>query len=282
MNITHVGCISVVAFAALSCQSLENEADADGYEKCCQLTEGEALKRIPPPFPDSRLTFYREQYGDPAGPAPETFVFKWEDGRVVPWGSHAGGADLASILHYLTELDPFEIEGDAELKSLIIPGDLVVDVNATREQIVRRLQEILHHELKQNLRLALRRINREVYVARGNFKFTSIDGKRTQIEIYGQELSTSHFGRGSGDLDKLLQWVARWIERPVLNEVTSPPTERMTWYYNLKYPFTDEERRLATDPNLVLKNLSKQTGLEFTKETRLMPVLVVERLDAPE
>ena len=68
-----------------------------------------------------------------------------------------------------------------------------------------------------------------------------------------------------------------WIEETVVSDVAMPPSGRISWHYNLEGPYTDEERRRAKDPQVVLQNITTQTGIVFEKERRKVPSVVIER-----
>ena len=287
MNFIRGGLFATLLITSISHQLPGEEAEADDYEQLCQIMGSEVLKRIPPPFPESRLAYYQEKEGRQAElipRGPENIYFRWDEGKLKRWGMSFGGANLSTVLRMLTELYPQEIVGDKELKGINIPGDFIVNVKASREDVVRRLEQILNEDMELNLSLAFREIEQDVYVARGEYKFTAINEDRKQVEIYGDKLNSdsSVGGGGSGDFNKFLEWVGMWIEQPIVSEVESPPSTRISWHYNLEGPFTDEERRRAKDPESVLNNLNKQTGLEFTREKRKVRMLALEQLKAPK
>lgn len=126
--------------------------------------------------------------------------------------------------------------------------------------------------------MSFRTIERDVYVAHGAYGFKPINAERPRIEIFGEQL-TSGGGGGSGSFTEFLNWVGMWIDQPIVNDVDMPVKERITWHYNLVAgPLVkEEERRLAKDPQLVLKYVTEQTEIAFTKEKRKVRLLVVER-----
>jgi hypothetical protein len=275
----------VTAMCVAAGDLVAKEPTADDYEKLLHIMGSEVLKRIAPPFPESRLAYYREKepgQADAISRPPSTFYFRWKDGEISRWGmSFSGkqGASLTTTLRMLTKLYPQEIVGDESLQEMNIPGDFVVNVDASKEAIVGRMQEILNKELMANVVLEFRDVEREVYVARGKFLHTPIAERGKRVEIYGERLNKnpSFGGGGAGDLNELLNWVGMWIEQPVVDDVATPPKQRISWHYNLDSPYTDEEQRKAKDPALVLKHLTEQTGLTFTKEKRKIRLLALER-----
>jgi hypothetical protein len=80
-----------------------------------------------------------------------------------------------------------------------------------------------------------------------------------------------------GDFAEFCEWVGRWIGAPLICEAAGTPRE-VTWRLHGHSPFTKEQDRQARDPELVLSNLAKQTGLKFARETRPVEVLLIESI----
>ena len=151
------------------------------------------------------------------------------------------------------------------------------------------------------IHLEFRNEPRDIYVARGRFHFTPLQiegdrfgpkaGKRTElsgdINIFGRRTYPGPItaGGGSGDFNECLKWVGRWIETPIVNEVTDAP-EEVSWRLHAAFRpgrkvqrshkgqvGTDEDH----DPALVLANIERQTEVHFTKERRSVKILFVEK-----
>jgi hypothetical protein len=71
--------------------------------------------------------------------------------------------------------------------------------------------------------------------------------------------------------------MAEWIRRPILNEVESPPKGSLRWRYHVRQASIEPTRSRDGDETLVLGHLQEQTGLTFTRETRQIRILFVER-----
>jgi len=242
------------------------------------LPEGEVLKRVSPPFSDTRLIYYRHHDSTQAEAipgGPQSMFFHWQDGKLRRHGMHfttATGADLRTILRMLAEIYPHEVEGDREVLRTGIKGDFILRVGTPADKVVARLQAIVKDEIP--LKMEFCEVGRRVFVARGRFDFKPLGKDRDQIEIYGETLNKDPNigGGGSGDFNTFLQWVSMWIEQPVVSGVEDPPKGTLRWHYNQGDPVTPK----AKDAELVLKNLTTQTGLTFDKETRKVRVLFVE------
>ncbi|TWU12232.1 Regulatory protein BlaR1 [Symmachiella macrocystis] len=255
------------------------------YEQLCALSKETALLRIAPPFPKSRLAFYRVKspgQADAIPAGPDNMFLHWKDDKVLTWGmSFAGGdgTNLRTAIRMLLRVYPQEIIWGDGLESLNITGDFVVNTKASQPRILARLEKLFNDQSEQKLSMKFRDKERDVYVAGGEFNFKPIDPDNKRIEIYGERLNTdpSRGGGGSGNVDKFLEWVGMWIEKPVLGELESPSKERVSWHYNLESSFNEEQRRQAKDPAIVLKHVTEQTGLKFKKEKRKLRTLIIER-----
>ncbi len=262
-RMTAVACalIALIAFVAFGCLRL---GERDPYKemvaksnKAYSLSRGEDLKHIGPPLVrrSNRAAFYR-----------------W-NGGLKRSGMGFGKIGIREVLSYIAGIYPQEVEGDKELLASRVLGDFIVREGVRKGKIVRELQDILRRDLKLPVTMTFREVPREVIVARGSFRFTQIPGRRPGwVEIHGERLTEdpSVGGGGGGDFDKFLMSVGSYLNRHVVNEVEVPPKGRVQWHYN-------HRREGRQNPDLVLRRLTQQTGLTFTKETRRVRVLFVER-----
>jgi len=241
---------------------------AESLERLYALRDGEVLKREPPPFSPSRLVYYRERNPTQAQYIPEApgvMLFRFREGRLKNWGL-SGTAHLPWIVRALADVYPQEIEGDAKLVRTEIEGDWIVREGTPVEKFIGPVAEILRNDCKLAIRLALREVDREVIVANGDYRFTPLPGHR-QVEIYGVTLLTDGTGGGSsGDFEQFLAWVGMFIGRRVVSGVQRPPKAVLSWHYNSSLPFAGWRDKADSDESIVLKHLTEQTGLNFTKE----------------
>jgi len=158
--------------------------------------------------------------------------------------------------------------------------------------VIRQLETILRDELKLPVRLEFRKVEREVFVARGRYRLTPLPGQPGEVkihytdktatvdrvQIFGKALvPNTGAGGGTGDFDEFLRWLGRWIDTPVVDEVTEHPSRQLGWLLHERSPSTALTRREDHDPKVVLRNITAQTNLSFTKETRKVKLLFVER-----
>jgi hypothetical protein len=254
------------------------------------LPDGEVLKRVAPPFPAFRLDYYTQEFADqakliPRGPA--VMTFRWQDGRLRNWsmtftGPNDDGVTVPALVEWLAGIHPQEIEGDEGLLKESINGDWVVREGAAAEKVVPRLEEILRHEVKHPVSLALRDVERKVIVLRGTYRPMPLPGYDPEdIQLYGKDLvPNSGAGGGSGKFEQFLAEAGAFMGRRLVGEVEGAPP-RVGWRYHKRSPFTKQEAKEDTDPDGVLKHIAEQTGLTFKEETRKVRVLFVTRAPEP-
>lgn len=253
------------------------------FQTAYRLEPSQVLRRIPPPFSPLRLQHYRVK--DPSQAAsipdgPSTQWIHWTDGQADRWG-HTFGGEVQSIdqlAEMILKTADQEISGPPDLRESGLSGDFVFDPDAPQAQLLEALQRELT-AAGVNVLLEYRNLERDVYVCRETYDLTPLpDSPHKEIEFFGLRLDTdgSGYGGGSGNIDEMLQEAGSWIEVPIVNESTTPKEIRMSWHRNLDGGFDALEEGLARDPELVLSNLTVQTGLTFTPERRPIKMLVVE------
>jgi beta-lactamase regulating signal transducer with metallopeptidase domain len=263
------------------------------------LANGQAIRRVSPPFPKLRMTYYRIAHpsqSESMRAGPEVMTFRWNNGELQGGGmtfGAGGGFSLSEVVDAVIGIKPPEIEGPKNLLAKKIPGDWVIRTRQPDEVVVEQLEKILREEWWLPVRLEFRRVEREVYVARGDYRFTPMPGRpdeekvyytdnteRTDpVDIFGGELvPNSGNGGGTGDFAEFLQWLSRWIDARVVDEVNQRPHRHISWTLHGHSPGTDDMRKKDHDAELVLQNIAKQTNLRFSIEKRPVRVLSV-RLD---
>jgi hypothetical protein len=259
-----------------------------GYD----LAPGQAIKRVPTPYPDLRGEYWRVTRPDRFSPlglggdGPSALTYQW-DAKGLHEGWVTGGSSwtLVGLCDAIHRIKPQQINGPKKLLETPLPGDWVIRDSMTDDEFVQQFDAILRKEMKLPIHLEFRDVPREVYVAHGTWHLRPLTDSRARsggVEIYGKALNFSppYAGGGGGDFPEFLKWVGRWIDAPIVSEVAGPP-KRLSWRLNgpaiaFGRPTTDAENREAHDPALVLHNIEVQSGLKFTKESRPVKMLVVE------
>jgi hypothetical protein len=247
-----------------------------------RLAPGQNLKRILPPRPAGVGVWSRRRNLPRIGDVNQVraMVLGWRDPNdleIRTWmvGGKKGWSIRSLPILMKMDLDPLDIEGDPVLLATEVSGDWIVREGVPPEQLIRPLEAIIQRAIRRRISLELRRVERDVVVARGRFRPSPLPGHAEgDVEIYAhQVVRDEDAGGGRGVFSSFLAAVARWIDRRIVNEVESPPKSMVSWRYNHRWPATEQNQREDHDEALVLKHVEEQTGLRFTREKRPMRVL---------
>jgi hypothetical protein len=258
----------------------------EGFLEAYRLAPGQNLKRVPPPRPAGIRFWYgpTSRKGRGRLNTARAMVLGWRDpDRLEIWADLFSGEEGWAIRELPRALrmgvDPLEVEGDPELLVSPVSGDWIVRQGVPAEELIRPLEAILQRTLRRRFTLTLRQVERDVVVARGRYRPSPLPGHdRVEVEIYARKLDLGEGGdRQWENFPGLLDKVALWIRRRIINEVESPPKELLLCHWNEGRPSTEQTRREDHDETLVLEHLQEQTGLTFTRERRSIRILFVER-----
>jgi beta-lactamase regulating signal transducer with metallopeptidase domain/uncharacterized GH25 family protein len=258
----------------------DEEIGVDEATRLYALHEGTALKRIGPPFPlarkfVSRMLGYRTAHK----PRERSEVIRWSGTKFESYHSIDGGTfSVSHLARLLTGIGSAELEGDKDLVELSIPGDFVFREGASKEALLRDLQEIVSDEARVPVKIEFRDVERNVYRASGELKLNLPEGLDSIAMNGGPH--TGHFGESirGGNAGRLLLSLSAYIRMCIVNEVTAP-NDRLEWserWYDLES--TKPEDRFRIDPAVVLEQITEQTGIRFTEEKQVVPVLFIERV----
>jgi hypothetical protein len=253
--------------------SAEEQEAIRRYWQLTSLKEGEILKRIATPFPEYRAVAVRAM-GSAQVPDVKYTRFRPGDTR-YGGGAHAGPASLPRLAAGLLEIEPADIQGDAELLKAPFDGDWVVREGTPVEQVLPGLAEILRTQCDLPIKLRLDQVEREVFVAQG--KFAAAD--RPSIDVYGKQIAARRGGGGSGGFNHFLQAVGQHISARIVSEAEVPQGLQLRWRFNSPVRMPPQQRTEDRDPDGVLRHVAAQTGLTFQKANRKVRTLVVERAE---
>lgn len=250
----------------------------NGFYQAYSLEDGEVVKHFAPPFHPGRVVYYQQTQRPSRARAnedePDSFFFRWYVTRLECFsGAVFGVGGLSDLIPIFLDVHRHEIEGDQELLNGPIRGDWILRSSTSDEQILAGMERILRDELQIPLKISIKELEREVLVAKGDFRFTPI-GESKQIQVYSKAVVEKGHGGGSGDLDRFLRGVGKFVDRRIVSDVKFPPKDRMSWRYN--EPMR-HGKMIQKDAEQVLKHVAAQTGLTFISDVRPVRVLMVER-----
>ncbi|MEZ6100149.1 MAG: hypothetical protein R3E01_14370 [Pirellulaceae bacterium] len=264
------------------------------------LSADRDIVRIPPPFPDQRQVYYLAAHPSQARAiprGPDGMIFFEKEGKLRSWGmTFSGGPDrgysLSTLLDTATGFKRHEILAPQEVLSMSVPGDWIIREGADPEKLAGQISDILTHEMKIAVKAEIRDVEREVFVATGNYQFTPVDGQEgtdvtitdrgtirsDSLHIFGSQFDLdSGAGGGSGDLKEMLQWAGNYIHVPIVNDVAEPQPEKLSWRLHGHIDPAKEEGQLTVEQEATVANLAKQTGIQFEKTRRRVRTLVLEK-----
>jgi hypothetical protein len=144
---------------------------------------------------------------------------------------------------------------------------------------------VLSRDCNLRVKLSLRDVKRQVFVAGGEFKFRPLPGVESDygINLYDREVPGRFLrGQAHGTLDQLVKDIGSYVRIRTACEVQNPPKETLTWssWTNSEHPRVEDVKNDVKnrDAANVLKHVTEQTGLTFREETRTVQVLFVERV----
>ncbi|MEJ7593427.1 MAG: M56 family metallopeptidase [Planctomycetaceae bacterium] len=245
-----------------------------------QLPDGVVLKHFGPPYSLARKYIGR-MLGDRSVRFKQSInanLLTWDGIKFEHAFMHDGGSFSASDLALrFTGLGSAELEGDADLLELTIPGDFVYRKGASVDELLATLQEIVSDAAGSTVRIEFRDVERMVYRATGEFKL-NLPGSLPYIAMNGGR-HTGDFGEsiGDGTTESLIRSLSAYIKTKIINEVVATKDE-LQWserWYDLDS--TRPEDRFVMDPEVVLQQITEQTGINFAEEKQKVRVLFIER-----
>jgi len=261
------------------------DAWQDRFDAVYKLNDGEVIRYIAPPYIPERAEYYhtekRLQAQAKAIPrGPDLFIFKQDKNGQLQYASCGFGFKQHSLQQILD--DPFfgfwryEFEAPDELLNLNLPGDWTIREGASREALLAALEPIILKATGHHFHFEKRAVEREVIVAHGRAKDLTM---QTKVQIYAEKKGRGG-GMSGGSLQQFLGTVGEQLDTYIVNEAQKPVTdEQHDWVYDWEY-FPDanaskmgNRRDELTDK--VLKNLTAQTNLTFTREKRPVDIWFV-------
>jgi hypothetical protein len=201
---------------------------------------------------------------------------RYQEGRVF-----RDGASVQETLEGVVGLSRFEYELPQEIGDVNIPGDWVVRRDSSKEQRIAAFEKIVREYTGRAVSFRASRVEREVVVARGTFHFQPQAGtyNRVWIHVYADRLDPDErSGGGSGSLAKFVRYLGEVnFNQPVVDETEGDRDVGVHygWHESGYVRKIVDEKERAVKRRMVLDNVSRQTGLEFTVEWRWLTVWLI-------
>lgn len=247
------------------------------------LSPDEIVKVVPEPFLEGRMIYHQyanAPQGTSSATGPSNFLFfLWtEKNELKNNGYFNGGQNgykIKNVLKTVADVYPWEISGEQEALEKIIRCDIVMRENAAPDQRVEHFVTALQKHFDYPYKMKFRIMPHPVIVMRGKFQLNLLPGKM-MIQLSGNPQPPPSYRIirvAEGDFDKFIKSLEKYLQRYIINEVELPPSQQLAWQEFLGPGYQN-------DVDSILKNLTIQTGLTFTEETRSVRVLYVEQMES--
>jgi hypothetical protein len=255
------------------------------FDEIYRLDDGQILRRIAPPFIPERAEYYRHKHSHQASAIsepPDFFTFHW-DGALVNWGLGFTGGErpLDAVLRHNLSMGRDTFEGPEELLEIDVQGDWIVRKDSSVEQRLEALEKILEDETGREIRFVKRRVEREVIVAGGRYRFRGLPGKGRHGVVYMySDIFDPDSGGGGGTAESVSEFLAALANRvgvPVIDRTESSGNNKIVYDHHRSSRLdrvTDELDR-AKKLEMLLANLTKQTDLQFKISTEPVEIWFV-------
>ncbi|UCD48686.1 MAG: hypothetical protein JSW27_14270, partial [Phycisphaerales bacterium] len=253
----------------------------EDFDRTYRLDDSEVFKLIKPPFSLARQDYMIDSTHDSGQSAdmldPEYAVYhqyRWDGHLEDGWwyAHHSGHMALHRVMHTFLDIPSYEFELPEELAHThVARGDWIVRKDATTEEKILALEEIIHAELQRPIHFEKRQVKRDTIVVTGRYAFAPLPGADPN-RLYVMVDEIERLGNDEAEsLPRLLTWLANGIKIAV-DDQTEPTENRKILFSHdldlLNPPLVvnpiDREKTLP----LLLDNLARQTGLTFKVEKR--------------
>jgi RNA polymerase sigma factor (sigma-70 family) len=237
------------------------------------LAPGEVLKRVPPPPIPQRQRFFNQL--DPSGRLFDPragYVFVWSDRGAESVRGPLTTHTLGTLLSYGLDVPSYTVDLGG-LRNVRLSGDWVVLEGSPEDQRLPALARILERDWGTKLAFEKRTLEREVFVARGQFKPKG-DERMPVIDLFTAEPPRS--GLRPGTLREFFETIGELADTHVLHD-NADFKSKLAWRFGKGVrPNTALN---PPDVETMLDHVSEQTGLQFKREIR--PVVVWEARQQP-
>lgn len=250
------------------------------FEAAYRLENGEILKCITPPFIPERGQYLQDAAPPVAGQGDgigrdQFYHFVWDNELEGPelLGPSRSLA-LATVIERVIGLASYEYEGTAHLLRLRLAGDWVVRKDASTEELLAALGQIVKDQTQWSIGFAEQQADAIVIRSSGTYRFATqpeipgSDGVHVFAGDWNAQRDATAAGSDCGTVAELLDHVADRIGMRIVDATQSSDVE-LCWATHESSQLRDQRsasRLYNTRLASLLNNLTSQTGLVFTME----------------
>lgn len=254
-----------------------------------RLQPGETVRRVAPPFGRARRA-YVDRVIAPVAPqpgalpegGPAMLVLAWTDGNpgTLAWqGFENEKPTLGFLLQTLLRARSWDFDAPPGLLNTAVEGDWVFRASGTPAARVTAVRQVLAEQVGLSLTIERKRVNAEVIVVAGSM----IPTEKT-VQVYSDKLRDGRpvENGARNDFSDFLEQMQVMTRKRFVNESSVPSDLKLRVAMHqsgMMGPMAPQ--RAAAKLDLILANLSRQTGLRFTRATRPLELWVVRSAGAP-
>lgn len=245
-----------------------------------ELKPGQNLKCVPPPFIPERTRYLTAGASDDTARTAQAldnqlYQFEWDNGLRGGTSLTANRMlELSVILEKVIGLNSYEYAGQAHLLSLPLTGDWVVRKDASTEQLLAALEQIVQDQKQWSIGFARKPVEAIVIRASGRYQFHALPQapRGNIIHVYAGNAAALRGDMAQdnacGTVARLLNEVANAIGMPIIDNTQSSNTPSC-WVNHTSAQLRsnrDTPSLYNTQLASLLNNLTGQTGLSFQIE----------------
>jgi hypothetical protein len=201
--------------------------------------------------------------------------FNWDDKLIIYSGYSTNSPRLWWILRLVMDIPEYGFNIPKELNVHLSHGDWITRADSSVAEKLKALEEILYAETNRAIRFEKRTAERDTIIVTGRYSFRPLSKEFTdRLCIVADDKSRLHKNEADS-LSELFRFISEGINIAIDDRTEPAEIEKIRCAYDpdLLYPFRESwtrnwEQKLEKELPILLDNLAKQTGLQFTIERR--------------
>jgi len=234
----------------------------------------EVIRTVAWPSQKVRLDMYQQLERGQAEAIPEgpkQMVIYWRKSTPQIWTNYFGkgsGFSVRFLINILMHVSTANLAGEANLADAVPDGDLLVNADASQDQLRVALAKIISQKDGFPVEMNFRAVARQAVVFTGSWDAYK---KRMVIDPENTRVMLLCGGSGRGGVEDLARVIGNGIGQAVIFEATDPPRQ-LFWRTNGPV-FVDDMPGLKKNCDYI----RDQTGLTWSVQTRSVRTLFIER-----
>jgi hypothetical protein len=273
-----IGTIILLSQASAKSPIPEQKTNPDlakEFHDIYKLDEGEVIKFIKPPFVLGRQEYLlTTQHSSFALQHPgHHYGFRWYNKLIIH--SFSTSNRLEWILSYVLGIPEYDYKLTKGLK-IYLPGDWIVRTDSTKEEQLKALEEIIYAETNRSVRFEKQKVECEVIVAKGLYKFKPHpNGLYPNHILVTWDGTLANWQRTANSLKQFFGHLERDIKMKIVDETEPMENTPIRYRESKNLAWLAEPERKNKYLSGFLFNLSLTTSLKFTVEKRPAEIWVV-------